>query len=91
MDKLQVAQPLCPSKHANLPIPNEIDRHHRPGGVRRDSVIKLWREGTERGETRPRDRGEVVVLVVITNLGMSLIQPNKSEEKKERKTCIVSQ
>ena len=63
---LRLALDSC--KDADLGVADEVNEDHRPGRVRGQRVVELGRERAERGQPRPRHRGEVVVLVVVTDL-----------------------
>lgn len=64
-------KPLDPGKHPDFLVPDEVEDHHGPARMAGKSVVKLRGEGTESGKARPCDRWEVVVFVVIANLGGS--------------------
>ena len=55
-------------KDADFGVADEVDDDHRPGRVRGYRVVELRRKRAESGEARPRNRREVVVLVVVSNL-----------------------
>ena len=68
LDARLLAEALYARKDADLGVADEVHDDHRPGRVRGYRVVELRRKRAESGEARPRNRREVVVLVVVSNL-----------------------
>ena len=68
LEAFTLLSPLRPGPHPHIGVCDEFPRHARPRSMRREGVVKFTRESVELREAGPRDRREVVVLVVVSDL-----------------------
>ena len=57
------------SEHANFVVEDEVERYHGPRGMRGDVVVEFRCESTESRKASPGNGREIVMFIMIADLG----------------------